>query len=166
MLRQFAIVGCLVAGIATLTAAATPGPGPGVGFGRRPADTPLGRMISGNFGRMLVLRSELNLTPEQKTEIRDILVSHRTEIASTMQAVHAKRTALGQAILQGKSESEIRAAADALGDVISDTAVKAVKLRNQLAPVLTDEQQELIGRFIHDKDNSVESFLEQATSAR
>ncbi len=165
MLRHFAFVGCLVVGIATLTAAA-PAVGPGAGLARRPADTPLGRLITGNFGRLLVLRSELNLTPAQKTEIRGILVSHRTEIATTIQAVHAKRTALGQAILQGKSESEVRAAADALGDVIADTAVKAVKLRNQLAPVLTDEQQTLIGQFVKDKDNSIERFLEQAVAAQ
>jgi Spy/CpxP family protein refolding chaperone len=115
---------------------------------------------------LLVLRSELNLTPGQKAQIHGVLLNHRNEIVTTMQAVHAKRSALGEAILQGKSEGEIRAAAAELGDVIADTAVRAARLRDEIAPVLTDEQQQLILQFVKDKDNSVERFLEHAASGQ
>jgi Spy/CpxP family protein refolding chaperone len=137
-----------------------------MGFGRRGADTPLGKLIAGNLGRMLVLRSELNLTQAQKTQIRDVLLSHRSEIVSTMQAVRAKQVALRDAVLEGKSEEEVRAAAGELSDVIADTAVKATKLRNQIAPILTEQQRELIAKTIQEKDQAVDSFFDQVSVGR
>jgi Spy/CpxP family protein refolding chaperone len=135
-------------------------------MGRRPADTPLGKLVAGNLGRMLVLRSELDLTQEQKVQIRDVLLQHRSEIVTTVQTVHAKKTALRDAILQGKSENEVRAAADAFSQVVAEAAVRATKLRNQIAPILTEQQRELIGKTIQDKDQAVDRFLEQAGMGR
>jgi Spy/CpxP family protein refolding chaperone len=112
----------------------------------------------------LVLRSELNLTGEQKQQIRDVLQSHRAEIVATVKSVREKRTALRDAVLAGKDEAEVRAAANALGEVIADTAVKATKLRNQVAPILTEEQRKLIGKHIAAQDEAVAKFLEQAGS--
>jgi Spy/CpxP family protein refolding chaperone len=166
MFRHLLTVGLVAAGIATATLAAPPRTGPGMGLGRRPAETPLGKLVSGNLGRMLVLQSELNLTQEQKVQIRDVVLNRRSEIVTTMQAVRAKQTALRDAVLQGKSEDEVRAAADELGDVIADTAVKATKLRNQLAPILTEQQRELIGKTVQDKDQAIDRFLEQASMGR
>ena len=166
MFRHLLIVGLVAGGIATATLTAAPSAGPGVGFGRRPADTPLGKLISGNLGRMLVLRSELNITQEQKVQIRDVLLSHRSEIVTSAQAVRVKQVALRDAVLQGRSEQEVRAAADELGDVIADTAVKATKLRNEIAPILTEQQLELIGKTVQDKDQAIDSFLEQASVGR
>jgi Spy/CpxP family protein refolding chaperone len=150
-----------------LAAAGTVGmaanPEVGARRGRWPgADTPLGRMISGNIGRLLVLRSELNVTPQQREQMRDVLLSHRSEIASTVKSVRDKRVVLRKAILEdGSSEAEIRAAADELGDAIADAAVKAARLRGQLAPILTGDQRAKIADFLAERDMAVDSFLEK-----
>ena len=163
MFRHLALVSVLAGGLATAGVAAAPHAGPGAAWLKgRAADTPLGRLITGSIGRWMVLRSELNLTQEQRTQIRDVLVSHRPQIAQTVKSVHAKRTALRDAVLQGRSDEQIRAAAGELGSAIADASVKAVKLRDQVAPILTEEQQQRIGRFIAEQDRAVSKFLDQA----
>jgi Spy/CpxP family protein refolding chaperone len=130
---------------------------------RQLADTPVGRLISGNLGRLLVLRSELDVTPEQRAEIREVLVGQRSQIAATAKSVREKRLVLRDAILADQSdEGKIRAAASELGAAMGDAAVKAAKLRGKLAPILTDEQRELIHQFRQERDESIEEFLTKA----
>jgi Spy/CpxP family protein refolding chaperone len=163
MFRHLALVSVLAGGLATAGVAAAPHAGPGAAWLQgRAADTPLGRLIAGSIGRWLVLRSELNLTEQQRAQIRDVLVSHRPQIAETVKSVHVKRTALRDAVLQGRSEEQVRAAAGELGSAIADASVKAAKLRNQVAPILTEEQQKVIGRCIEEQDRAVGKFLDQA----
>lgn len=162
MFRHLALVGVLVGGLATAGVGA-PDAGPQAGrLKGRAADSPLGRLITGSIGRWMVLRSELNLTEQQRTEIRDVLVSHRPQIAETFKSLHAKRAVLRDAVLQGQSEDQIRAAAAELGNAIADASVKASKLRNQVAPILTDEQRTRIGKCIADQDQAVGKFLDRA----
>jgi len=166
MLRNLVMVGLVVAGLGTIGVAAAPNAGPGMGRWQA-ANTPLGRMITGSLGRLMVLRSELNLTDEQRSQIRDVLVRHRSEIATTVHAVRAKRLALRDSVLaENADEAAIRAAAGELGDEIADAAVKASKLKAQVAPILTSEQRKLIGQFLADQDQAVDRFLDQAAAAR
>jgi len=96
-----------------------------------------------------------------------VLVRHRSEIATTVHAVRAKRLALRDAVLaENADEATIRAAAGELGDEIADAAVKASKLKAQVAPILTSEQRKLIGQFLADQDQAVDRFLDQAAAAR
>jgi Spy/CpxP family protein refolding chaperone len=153
-------------GMTSVGWAAEPGAAP-AGFKCPLADTPLGRMVSGCVGRLLVLRSEMNVTPEQKAKIRDVLVSHKPQIAQTVKSVRDKRVVLRDAVLSGKAdEAQIRAAADDLGKAIADAAVKASKLRNEIAPILTEEQRHLIGKFLKDNDEAVNKFLEKAAEGK
>ena len=166
MLRSVVMIGLVVAGLGTVGIAAAPNARPAMGRWQA-ANTPLGRMITGNIGRLMVLRSELNLSDEQRSQIRDVVVSHRGEVASTVQDVRAKRLALRDAVLaENADEAEIRAAADELGEQIADAAVKASKLKAQIAPILTSEQRKLIMEFLADHDQSVDRFLEQAAAGQ
>jgi Spy/CpxP family protein refolding chaperone len=166
MLRKMLAVGLIVGTIGTVAVAAAPGTGAAPGK-RLLADTPLGRMVSGCIGRLLVLRADLNLTDQQKQQVRDVLVSHRAEIAATVKTVHEKRVALRTAVLSGTSdEAAIRAKANELGGVIGDAAVKAAKLRGELAPILTAEQRQLVQKFLGEQDAAVSKFLEQASSEK
>lgn len=45
-----------------------------------PEARPLRMLVSGQFGRLLALRSELDVTAEQRTQIREIVKSHRQEL--------------------------------------------------------------------------------------
>ena len=155
-----------VVGMAAVGWAADPVAAPG-GLKCPLADTPLGRMVSGCVGRLLVLRSEMNVTPEQKAKIRDVLVSHKPEIAKTVKSVRDKRVVLRDAVLSGKADdAQIRAAANDFGKAIGDAAVKASKLRNEVAPILTEEQRHLIGKFLKDNDEAVNKFLEKAAEGK
>lgn len=139
-----------------------------VGWEKLPlVGSPLGKMISGTIGRLMVLRSEMNVTEEQKTQIRDVLLERRPQIAETVQSVREKRLVLRNAVLSGESdEAKIRAAADELGKAIGDAAVKATKLRNEIAPILTEEQRLLIAQFLQENDAAVDKFLNRAKEGK
>jgi Spy/CpxP family protein refolding chaperone len=130
-------------------------------------NTPLGRLISGSIGRVLVLRSDLALTEAQRLQIRDVLMQHRPEIAVTVKSLRDSRVELRNTVLRGDAdEATIRAAADKLGKAIADASVKAAKLRNELAPIVTDEQKERIGEFFSAQDAAVNKVLERAIQGK
>ena len=52
-------------------------------------DTPWGKHMTGTIGRLLVLRSELGVTAEQRARIRVIVLAHRSEIAPPAHADRA-----------------------------------------------------------------------------
>ncbi len=166
MLRNLTMVGLLVGGLVTVGVAGAPsGESAGHGGFRAWAHTPLGRLVSGNIGRALVLRSQLNVTDEQRSKIGDVLRSHRQEIVATVQSVRARRTALRDAVLAEETdESAIRAAAEQLGDAMADAAVKASKLRSEVAPLLTDQQKDLIADFLKERDESINAMLEKVSN--
>jgi Spy/CpxP family protein refolding chaperone len=124
-------------------------------------------MVSGTLGRLLVLRSEVNLTEQQRHQIRDVIVSHRAEIAATVKPVREQRLALRKAVLAEKTdEAAIRAAAEGLGKALGDAAVKAAKLRSDLAPILTPEQRELIHKFLAENEAVVSKFLDKVAQGK
>lgn len=167
MKRRALVTGVVVLALVTGMAAAYGQASPG-SWGRFPlANTPIGKMISGSIGRLLVLRSEMNVTDEQRAQIREVLVSHRPAIAETVKSVRDKRVALRNAVLLGEaSEEQIRAAADELGKAIADAAVKGSKLRGEIAPILTEEQRGLIRCFLEENDAAVDKFLTQAAEGQ
>jgi Spy/CpxP family protein refolding chaperone len=163
MLRSAMFVGVIVTGLAAVGAAA-PGDAVKGGLGHWLAAHPrVQQLVSGEFGRLLVLRSEMNVTDSQRAEIRKVVDSHRGEIVATVKSVRSKRVALRDSVLGGKDEAAIRAAAGEFGQALADASVKAGKLRNDLAPILNEEQRQMIKKFFADSDHSVDNFLEQVS---
>lgn len=135
--------------------------------GPRLAQCPLGRLILGNLGRLMVLRSELNVTDQQRQQIVETLKAHKSEIAREAEQVWRKRNALRDAVTaDAPNEKAIRKAADELGAAIGDAAVVAAKIRGEVAPVLTDDQKELIEKCHADCSDAVERFFAEATKAQ
>jgi Spy/CpxP family protein refolding chaperone len=128
----------------------------------RSTDSPLCNLVMGSIGRLMVLRSELNVTGEQNAKIHEVLADREKEIAGQMKEVWQKRNALRDLVLSGKGdEAAIRKAADDLGKEIGNAAVLGTKLRNQIAPVLTAEQRELLKKFRDDNDAAAERFFDK-----
>lgn len=124
---------------------------------------PLRMFLSGQFGRLLELRSELNLTTEQRKQIRDVVVSHNTEIATAIKPVVEKRRALREATLAANvDETAIRTAANDLGKAIGDAAMIGAKVKAEVRAVLTPEQQKKLDEFRGASDSAVDSFLDEA----
>ena len=85
----------------------------------------------------------LGLSDDQKQQIRGILKSHATEIETQLEAAQTGRKALREAMgTQPLDEGRIRQQALALGEVRADGAVLRARIRSEIWPVLTAEQQQ------------------------
>ena len=125
-----------------------------------PEARPLGMLMSGQFGRLLTLRSELGITTDQREQIRGIVKSHRQEIATVLKPVAEKRRALRDATLaETPNDATIHAAADELGKAIGDAAVVGSKIKAEVHDVLTPEQREKITEFRQQSETAVDKFL-------
>jgi len=167
MKRRILIAIGLTLAVVTGMAASSGDFSPGGWARSRLVNTPLGRLVSGTIGRLLVLRSEMNVSGEQRAKIRQLLMTHRAQIVETVKALRDRRVALRDAVLSGKAgEAQIRAAAAELGKVIGDAAVRASKLRDGIAPILTEEQRELVREFFMENDRAIDRFLTKAASGQ
>jgi Spy/CpxP family protein refolding chaperone len=118
-------------------------------------------LVSGQFGRLLTLRSELNISADQRQHIKLIFQSHRPEIAASLRPLVEKRRALQDAVMaEPTDEPAIRAAAGNLATSLGDAAVLAAKIRSEVANVLTPEQQAKVADFRRDSRLSVDHFLD------
>ncbi|MEI7766607.1 MAG: Spy/CpxP family protein refolding chaperone [Phycisphaerae bacterium] len=130
--------------------------------GHRLAETPMRRLLGGILGRGQALQAELNLSAEQRTQLKDIMRSHKEQLVTTVNAVVEKRRALRDLVLAGKADdAALRAAATELGKVVGDAAVLASNIHGEMAKVLTPEQLEKIQKFRADKDQAVDGWLKE-----
>jgi Spy/CpxP family protein refolding chaperone len=85
----------------------------------------------------------LGLSEEQKEQIRGILKTHASEIEAQTRAAHAGRKAFREAMaVEPLDEGRIRKESLALGEVRADGAVLRARIRSEIWPILTAEQQE------------------------
>jgi Spy/CpxP family protein refolding chaperone len=123
---------------------------------------PLRAFMSGQFGRLLTLRSELGVTGEQRAEIRQIVASHRSEIVAVAKPIVEKRRALRDAVLaENPDETSIRAAANDLGKAIGDAAVLASQVKPEVYQVLTPEQQKKVEVFRTESHSAMDRFMHE-----
>jgi Spy/CpxP family protein refolding chaperone len=124
--------------------------------------SPVSGFVSGQLGRLLVLRSELNVTDEQKAQIRGLVSEHRDEIAQAAAGVIEARRALREAVVaETPNEETIRSLAGELGEAIGDAAVGTSKMVGQIKTILTPEQLELIRAFHENREGAVDAFLQR-----
>lgn len=85
----------------------------------------------------------LGLSDDQKEQIRGVLKAHAGEIEAQMQAAQTGHKALREAMaVQPLDEAKIRQQALALGEVRADGAVLRARIRSEILPILTPDQQE------------------------
>jgi len=125
-------------------------------------DTPLGRLVQGQIGRRMVLRSQLNVTAEQRDQIRAVFESHRGELADVAaDLVDHKRQFRDEMTDPDATERDVRDAADRLGEVIGDAAMVGRALHREMQTIWTSEQRELIDEFQADKRGAVDTWLNE-----
>jgi Spy/CpxP family protein refolding chaperone len=123
---------------------------------------PLAQFIRARIGRLIALRDELNVTREQRNQLRQIARSHRDEIVPAVKDIAAGRRTLRDAVLAAQTDdAAIRAAADQLGKSIGDAAVLIAKVVPEAKAVLTPEQLERIREFREEREKSAETFLDE-----
>jgi Spy/CpxP family protein refolding chaperone len=121
---------------------------------------PLAKLITGNIGRFLVLKSELGITAAQKKSIIGIVKSHRDKIRPVVKTIIEKRRALRDAVLKKPGdETAIRGAGVEMGKAIGDAAVLASKIVAQVKPELTSQQIKRIEKFRMDTQKATTEWL-------
>jgi Spy/CpxP family protein refolding chaperone len=83
----------------------------------------------------------LDLTDEQKSQLRKIQEQGKSDAEAVQTAVADARDALHDAVIGGTAEAQIRAAATALGEAIGNQAILHAKTVAAAKAVLTDEQR-------------------------
>ena len=119
------VIATLVAGTSAFAQGGRRGPGPGGRSGG--PDLPL---------------AQLNLTEQQRQQVRDIQERERQDTQQLRERLQQARAAQRQAIDAMVDENQIRTATQDLAAVESDLAVQRAKLRAEVFEVLTPEQRE------------------------
>jgi protein CpxP len=121
---------------AVLMTPALAGVGPRARLNRSGADLPGDGAAQGGVHKVL---RKLDLTDQQKQQIKDIVESHRQAMEQARQARAEALKAYGQAVAAG-DESSIRSAATGVGKAMADAAVLRVQVMSEVKAVLTAEQ--------------------------
>jgi periplasmic protein CpxP/Spy len=111
-----------------------------VGAGVVHAAGPLGHMRAGFLARHIM--DDLNLTTDQKAQIKTILVNERPTIQQLRQQIEADNEQL-----HSKStfdESFVRGVAQQESGTLADAIVEREKIRSEIFAVLTPDQQQKV----------------------
>ena len=99
----------------------------------------------GVFGRGSVLSKvayQLQLTSDQRTQIKAILVAEKDPLVSLLTRLHQAHIQLSQAIgADDATEASVRSAAAGVATVDADLAVERLNLHAKIYPLLTAAQQ-------------------------
>jgi len=111
-------------------------------------------------GRAKILQriaAKLNLTADQKSQIKTILVAEKDTVRTLLTNLHAAKTNVRSAIqADNATEASVREASAQAAGAEADWAVERMKLCAQITPILTDEQRLKIA----DLEQRVDSYVD------
>ena len=108
------------------------------------------------------IADKLNLTDDQKAQIKTILSGERGTLQPLLSRLHDARKNLRAAIrASDASEAAVRAASAQVADVEADLAVERMKIFGKIAPILTDEQRRKIADLEQNADATADSAIAQ-----
>lgn len=111
----------------------------------------------GRFFQRLAQR--LNLTDDQKAQIKTILRSEKDTLKPLLGQLHSARQNLRAAIqASDANETTVRAASAKVAAAEADLAVERMKIYGKIAPILTDEQR----RQISELQQRADAFADRA----
>jgi Spy/CpxP family protein refolding chaperone len=125
-----------------------------------PFDSAIRNMVSGNMGRLITLRAEMNLSPAQREQIESVLRAYRDDAAPLTREMIENKRALREAVLaETPSQQEIQRAAAAIGETIAKSAVLASDISREVRPLLTEAQVGLLEKYAIEHDAAVDRCL-------
>ena len=112
-------------------------------------------------GRLLQrIADKLNLTSDQRTQIKAVLVGNKDTLAPMLAAQHDARENLRNAIrASNASEASVRAASAKVAAAEADLAVEHMKLYGKIAPILTDAQRQQLADMQQRADDFVDHVI-------
>jgi Spy/CpxP family protein refolding chaperone len=109
------------------------------------------------------LRSDLDLSSDQKDKIRSIIKSHQANLKAQWSSGKAARESMKKANLNhGPDSAETRAAADAIGTIARNRSLLLAKIATEVRPVLNPEQLEKFEKARLEFDSLIETKLDSA----
>ena len=152
--------GILVAGAATWAFV----PRHGGRFGQWDArhQGPLQMLVQGEIGRLMTLRSDLDISNEQREEIRTIVTGYREDFAPLVREMVWQRQVLRNAVLaESANTTDIKQQVTALGETIAEVSLLAADVIRDVRPVLTPDQIERVETFTAEHDTAAQRWLER-----
>jgi len=146
MKTRMMVIASAILGVVGLVGAAVWAQGPGMG-----PHGPFGHF--GGFGPFAAHHGlrQLDLTAEQKTQIKGILKSHREEFHASLEKLRTLHQTVGKIAHQPDiDEAAIRAAVGQAVGPLGDLAVLHVRVRQEIDAVLTPEQRQK-AEALHEK---------------
>lgn len=117
--------------------------------------------VRGQFFQRLAQR--LNLTDDQKAQIKTVLRAEKDTLTTLRGQLHAARENL-RATIQAcdANETAVRAASAWVAAVEADLAVERMKIYGKIAPILTNEQRQQLSDFEQRADAWVDRAIARA----
>jgi protein CpxP len=127
------------------------GPGGPGGFGR------------GGFGGPMAMLRQLDLTDDQRAQVRQVMDSHRDELRAIGERVRAAHRAQRDAVTAAQfDEQAVRTRAAELAAAEADAAVLHAKVHSEVFAVLTPEQQAKAAELKAQREARAQQFRERA----
>ncbi len=112
------------------------------------------------------IAGKLDLTAEQRKEIRGILAGEKNTLKALASRSHEARADLRAAIrANDATETSVRAASAKVSAVDADLAVERMKLFEKIKPLLTEEQLKKISELEKRANAFAESAIDQIGSS-
>lgn len=105
---------------------------------------------------------KLNLSREQRQQIKSILQADRDALAALFRQLHDSRATLRDSIkAPDATEASVRVAAARIAAVEADFAVERLKLYSKISPVLTADQREKLKAMQGRIDDAVDRLIDR-----
>jgi periplasmic protein CpxP/Spy len=103
----------------------------------------------------------IGLTDEQQTEIRDLMAEIGPEIQALQAQAQVQQQELQQQVGPDYDESEIRAAAERLGDLTGEMTALSVLLQSKVQAVFTADQRRQLQALVEQQEEQQRQLQEQ-----
>lgn len=111
------------------------------------------------LNQMLNFRKTMPLSEEQKSKIRVVVESHSAEIKAQAKRGSDARAAFREASRNAPESEEALAAATEIGEVARSRALLGAKIRAEVRPLLTPEQQDYLESAIKEVQVAIDQLL-------
>lgn len=144
-MKKFLLIASAATAVAfAATIHAAPSPAGAAGDGHSNLRSGIRSLMSNIANELATLREKAPLSDAQKSEMKGVMMSHKSEIVAQFQKGKDARRAMMDAVEQkGPASAEALKAADAVADSARSLALLTGKIMAEIGPMLTPEQKTL-----------------------
>jgi protein CpxP len=138
-----------------------------IGFSQKAVTTPDTGHRGRQFGKMLGISTRyLDLTDEQKTQMKDIMTKEKPTIQPLMQQVAQNRQQMRQLESAGTfDETKVRSLATQHSQTMAELMVQKARIKSELMQVLTPDQKTKMAAFEARKEARLQRRLQGGQNA-